>query len=290
MPARVVPRCFEAAWDPDRSVAPVARGPDQFARHRHHVAIAADDGAMRAHPHCAGAPPCRMVGRSPSWRLRRHVARRRRHGRDPEALADRYTLFADRLGDLLHANGAICTSGFSTRRLACSRATTRIATSRSSMATPMCGTSSCRAMAGSDVRVFDWDAWRIGVASNDLAYMMATHWYPERRRRMERRCSITTMRHSWRTACAATTAARWTTTIAGRCCGRSRHRCGRRRSTSRRVIWWSHLERIMLAVDDLGCRDLLSPMIWRRSSGHRRFPRQYSELDCGPQRRRSSDG
>jgi hypothetical protein len=23
------------------------------------------------------------------------------------------------------------------------------------------------------------------------------------------------------------------------------------------LIWWSHLERIMLAVDDVGCRDLL---------------------------------
>ena len=23
------------------------------------------------------------------------------------------------------------------------------------------------------------------------------------------------------------------------------------------LIWWGHLERIMLAVDDLGCRDLL---------------------------------
>jgi hypothetical protein len=24
------------------------------------------------------------------------------------------------------------------------------------------------------------------------------------------------------------------------------------------VIWWSHLERIMYAIDDLGCRELLS--------------------------------
>jgi hypothetical protein len=24
------------------------------------------------------------------------------------------------------------------------------------------------------------------------------------------------------------------------------------------AIWWSHLERILLAVDDLGCRDLLA--------------------------------
>jgi hypothetical protein len=25
------------------------------------------------------------------------------------------------------------------------------------------------------------------------------------------------------------------------------------------AVWWSNLERTMLAVDDLGCRDLLSP-------------------------------
>jgi Ser/Thr protein kinase RdoA (MazF antagonist) len=37
-----------------------------------------------------------------------------------------------------------------------------------------------------DVRWFDWDGWRIRVPTNDLAYMMAVHWYPERRRRLER--------------------------------------------------------------------------------------------------------
>ena len=35
-------------------------------------------------------------------------------------------------------------------------------------------------------RLFDWDGWRIGLPATDLAYMMATHWYPERRRRFER--------------------------------------------------------------------------------------------------------
>jgi hypothetical protein len=25
------------------------------------------------------------------------------------------------------------------------------------------------------------------------------------------------------------------------------------------VIWWNNLERVMLAVDDLGCRDLFEP-------------------------------
>ncbi len=40
---------------------------------------------------------------------------------------------------------------------------------------------------GDDVRLFDWDLWRIDVASDDLAYMMAMYWYPDlRRRRMER--------------------------------------------------------------------------------------------------------
>jgi aminoglycoside phosphotransferase (APT) family kinase protein len=39
---------------------------------------------------------------------------------------------------------------------------------------------------GSDVRLFDWDTWRLGVAAEDLAYMMAVHWYPDRRRLMER--------------------------------------------------------------------------------------------------------
>ena len=36
------------------------------------------------------------------------------------------------------------------------------------------------------VRLFDWDGWRIDVATDDLAYMMALHWYPDHRRAMER--------------------------------------------------------------------------------------------------------
>ena len=37
-----------------------------------------------------------------------------------------------------------------------------------------------------DVRLFDWDTWRIGVVTADLANMMAMHWSPELRRRRER--------------------------------------------------------------------------------------------------------
>jgi hypothetical protein len=37
-----------------------------------------------------------------------------------------------------------------------------------------------------DVRLIDWDAWRIDTATDDLAYMIAVHWFPEWRRRYER--------------------------------------------------------------------------------------------------------
>ena len=37
-----------------------------------------------------------------------------------------------------------------------------------------------------DVRFFDWDSWRVDTGSDDLAYMIAMHWYPDRRRRFER--------------------------------------------------------------------------------------------------------
>jgi len=37
-----------------------------------------------------------------------------------------------------------------------------------------------------DIRIFNWDSWRIDTATDDLAYMMAMHWYPERRRLLER--------------------------------------------------------------------------------------------------------
>jgi hypothetical protein len=41
--------------------------------------------------------------------------------------------------------------------------------------------------AGSDdVHLFDWDAWRVDVGTDDLAYIMALHWYPGHRRRAER--------------------------------------------------------------------------------------------------------
>jgi hypothetical protein len=35
-------------------------------------------------------------------------------------------------------------------------------------------------------RLFDWDGWRVAVGTEDLAYMIAMHWYPDLRQRAER--------------------------------------------------------------------------------------------------------
>jgi hypothetical protein len=37
----------------------------------------------------------------------------------------------------------------------------------------------------SGIRLIDWAGWRVGRGVADLAYMMAVHWFPERRARLE---------------------------------------------------------------------------------------------------------
>jgi len=108
-----------------------------------------------------------------------------------------------------------------------------------------------------DVRLIDWDAWRIQTATDDLAYMIAAHWFPDWRRRHEReslqryhdvlvaggvrgysvdalwadyRCSVL-----WQIATPM-----W----------QANHGIGA-------WIWWNHLECVMAAVHDLGCLELL---------------------------------
>ena len=110
---------------------------------------------------------------------------------------------------------------------------------------------------GDDLRTFDWDSWRIDVATDDLAYMMALHWYPDLRRDFERplldhyhaelvahgvtgydrRALDDDYRLSvlWQIATPVWQAA----------------------NNIPPLIWWNNLGRTFLAVDDLGCRDLL---------------------------------
>ncbi len=108
-----------------------------------------------------------------------------------------------------------------------------------------------------DVRWFDWDGWRIRVPTNDLAYMMAVHWYPERRQRLERALldhyhtvllengvrsyHRADMQEDYRLSVL------WHTTTPV-------FQAGLKLPP---VIWWNNFQRIMAAVDDLGCRELL---------------------------------
>jgi len=107
------------------------------------------------------------------------------------------------------------------------------------------------------VRIFDFDQWRINVPASDLAYMMAIQWYPERRQALERQL----LNHYHETL------------IANGVAGYTRGALDQdyRRSVLWHItkpvwqwsinisplIWWNNLERVMMAVEDLGCEELL---------------------------------
>ena len=111
---------------------------------------------------------------------------------------------------------------------------------------------------GAGVRLIDWEDWGIDTATDDLAYMMAMLWYPDRRDRMER--PLLDLYHAALLAHGVSGYDRqalhddyrlsvlWLIT---RPIGQAANNIPAR-------VWWNNLERIMLAVDDLGCRDLLS--------------------------------
>lgn len=111
---------------------------------------------------------------------------------------------------------------------------------------------------GVGVKFFDWDCWRIDVGTDDLACMIAMHWYPERRSRFERELldqyHETLVEHG----------------VAGydRRSLEDDYRLSVLWQAMTPVwqagiglppqIWWNNYERIMMAVDDLECRELLS--------------------------------
>jgi len=106
-------------------------------------------------------------------------------------------------------------------------------------------------------RIFDFDQWRINVPTSDLAYMMAMQWYPDRRQMLER--PLLNLYHE--------------TLIASGVSGYTRgaldqdYRLSVLWHITRPVwqwsinlpplIWWNNLERVMMAVEDLGCEELL---------------------------------
>jgi hypothetical protein len=110
---------------------------------------------------------------------------------------------------------------------------------------------------GDDVRLFDWDCWRVDVATDDLAYMMALQWYPEQRCRHERAL----LDHYYEVLQAEGVggydrraldddyrlSVLWQTTAP----------VWQAMNNIPGWVWVPSLERIFMAVDDLGCRELL---------------------------------
>jgi thiamine kinase-like enzyme len=107
------------------------------------------------------------------------------------------------------------------------------------------------------VRILDWKSWRRDIGADDLAHMMAVFWFPERRSRLEQKLlrryhnrllEYGVMGYDWQ-AC-------W---------------YDYRLSVVRHLfypiwqwtmdapadIWWNHLERVILAFQDLQCAELL---------------------------------
>lgn len=109
----------------------------------------------------------------------------------------------------------------------------------------------------SGIRLIDWDSWRVGLGAADLAYMMAMHWYPDRRARLEAR--LVERYHAGLLAHGVT--------------GYSLDRLWedyrlsiilqlvipvwQQSSGLPAIIWWSHLHRILAAYEDLDCAALL---------------------------------
>jgi hypothetical protein len=108
-----------------------------------------------------------------------------------------------------------------------------------------------------DLRLFDWDSWRIDTATDDLAYMMALHWYPEHRERDEQH--LLDHYHQGLLVNGVTGYDRqaldddyrlsvlWQATTP----------VWQAANQIPPWIWWPHLDRIFTAIDDLGCRELL---------------------------------
>jgi hypothetical protein len=107
------------------------------------------------------------------------------------------------------------------------------------------------------VRLLDWEDWTTGTGTTDLAYMIAMLWFPDRRRNTEQH--LLNCYHDTLLVCGVTGYSRqmlnddykWSVLLLMlRPIWQATHNLPAR-------VWWLNLERIMLAVEDLGCRDLL---------------------------------
>jgi hypothetical protein len=111
--------------------------------------------------------------------------------------------------------------------------------------------------ASAGVRLFDWDGWHLGAGADDLAYMMAVHWHPElrglREARLLDRYHGALLAHGVRGFDRAALQEDYRLSVLlASTVPILQHAAG-----VSPAVWWHHLDRIHLAIEDLGCLDLL---------------------------------
>ena len=259
MPERLVPRCFGADWNSDTKAWHILL---EDLGNSHVIAttwplpptMEQCESILRAHARFQAAwwDDSRLGVSVGTWlsteAIDHHV----------QSLAEKFAHFADRLGDRL-PRGRV--DLFNQVIDAAPRLLTRACTRRN--LTIVHGDAhiwNCflpRNAGSDDVRLFDWDSWRIGIGSNDLAYMMAVHWYPDLRRERERplldHYHATLLAHGVRGYDRRALDADYRLSVLWQITTpvwQAAHDIPP-------VIWWNNLGRILLAVDDLHCRDLL---------------------------------
>ena len=260
MPARLVPRCFDAAWDADTKAWHILL---EDLDSSHVIAtkwplpptMKQCESILRTHAQFQAAwwDDPRLGVSVGTWldaeAIDRHV----------QNLAETFTHFADRVGDRLPQERFDL---FKRVIDAAPRLLTRISTHRNlTIVHGDAHTWNCfmpRDAGSDDVRLFDWDSWRLSAGSSDLAYMMAVHWYPDLRRERERllldHYHAVLVAHGVggydRRALEADyrLSVLWQITTP----------VWQAAYEIPPVIWWNNLGRSLLAVDDLGCRELLT--------------------------------
>jgi thiamine kinase-like enzyme len=107
------------------------------------------------------------------------------------------------------------------------------------------------------VYIIDWQCWRIDTATDDLAYMIGLHWYPDRRRALER--DFLRTYHDKLLTCGVKNYD-WDACLYDyrlSAIGNLFVPVWQWSAKLWPVIWWPHLERAILTFEDLDCGELL---------------------------------
>ena len=109
-----------------------------------------------------------------------------------------------------------------------------------------------------DVRLFDWDCWRLGLGTDDLAYMMAVHWYPDLRHEREQPLLEEYHRTLTENGVHQYTPQDLQADYRLSVLWQIATPIWQQAYGIPPAIWWNNLSRVFLAVDDLACQDLLA--------------------------------